>query len=98
MTEYSDSPRRREQGVPPFALKNPLLLPARRVMGFIGANGAGKSTTIRILMGLVYPRRGTVRLMGEPVPERQARRPSATSGSRPRTCGSTARRPWSSGT
>ncbi len=42
------------------------------IMGFIGANGAGKSTTIRILMGLVGPDRGRVHVLGQPIPERQA--------------------------
>jgi ABC-2 type transport system ATP-binding protein len=57
---------------PHFALEDiHLQLPAGGIMGFIGANGAGKSTTIRILMGLVRADRGTVRLMGEPMPERQ---------------------------
>ena len=36
-------------------------LPAGSIMGFIGANGAGKSTTIRILMGLVHQDKGAVR-------------------------------------
>ena len=43
------------------------------VMGFLGANGAGKSTTIRIMMGLVHPDRGSVRVLGLPVPAEQAR-------------------------
>ena len=37
-----------------------LELPTGSIMGFIGANGAGKSTTIRILMGLVHQDRGAV--------------------------------------
>jgi ABC-2 type transport system ATP-binding protein len=41
-------------------------------MGFIGANGAGKSTTIRILMGLVYQDRGSVNVLGNPMPAQQA--------------------------
>src|SRR5580765_7304751 len=41
-------------------------------MGFIGANGAGKSTTIRILMGLVHQDQGTVHVLGHPMPEEQA--------------------------
>src|SRR5580765_3316028 len=41
-----------------------LELPTGSIMGFIGANGAGKSTTIRILMGLVRQDRGTVRVLG----------------------------------
>lgn len=35
------------------------------VYGFLGRNGAGKSTTIRILMGITRPTRGEVRLFGE---------------------------------
>ena len=39
---------------PHFLLDNiSLELPEGSILGFIGANGAGKSTTIRILMGLV---------------------------------------------
>jgi branched-chain amino acid transport system ATP-binding protein len=36
----------------------------------IGANGAGKSTTLRAIMGLVAPRRGEVRFRGEPTRSR----------------------------
>lgn len=35
------------------------------VYGFLGRNGAGKSTTIRILMGITKPDRGEVCLFGE---------------------------------
>lgn len=35
------------------------------VYGFLGRNGAGKSTTIRILMGVTRPTKGEVRLFGE---------------------------------
>lgn len=34
------------------------------VMGLVGRNGAGKSTTIKILMNLVYPDGGDVRVLG----------------------------------
>ena len=34
------------------------------VTGFIGANGAGKSTTIKILMNLIKPARGEVKVFG----------------------------------
>ncbi len=49
-----------------------LELPTGTIMGFIGANGAGKSTTIRILMGLVHQDTGTVHVLGHPMPEEQA--------------------------
>ncbi|MGA2049270.1 MAG: ABC transporter ATP-binding protein [Terracidiphilus sp.] len=42
------------------------------VMGFIGANGAGKSTTIRILMGLVHQDEGAVQVLGHAMPADQA--------------------------
>ncbi len=45
-----------------------LELPTGSIMGFIGANGAGKSTTIRILMGLVHQDEGTVRVLGHAMP------------------------------
>jgi ABC-2 type transport system ATP-binding protein len=56
-----------------FSLENiHLELPTGSILGFIGANGAGKSTTIRILMGLVHQDEGTVRVLGCPMPAGQA--------------------------
>jgi ABC-2 type transport system ATP-binding protein len=49
-----------------------LELPTGSITGFIGANGAGKSTTIRILMGLMHQDRGTVHVLGHPMPAQQA--------------------------
>ena len=37
------------------------------IVTLIGANGAGKSTTIRTITGLLHPRRGQIRLEGEPI-------------------------------
>jgi ABC-2 type transport system ATP-binding protein len=34
------------------------------VFGFLGPNGAGKSTTIRLLLSLIYPTRGSARILG----------------------------------
>ncbi len=57
---------------PHFTLDNVnLLLPTGSIMGFIGANGAGKSTTIRILMGLVHQDAGSVHVLGHPMPAEQ---------------------------
>jgi ABC-2 type transport system ATP-binding protein len=58
---------------PHFSLENiHLELPTGSIMGFIGANGAGKSTTIRILMGLVHQDEGSVRVLGHSMPAEQA--------------------------
>jgi ABC-2 type transport system ATP-binding protein len=49
-----------------------LHVPRGSVMGFLGPNGSGKTTTIRMLLGLVTPTSGTVELLGEPVPRAAA--------------------------
>lgn len=46
-----------------------LAVPAGGVHGFLGPNGSGKTTTIRMLLGLARPTRGTMRLFGRPVPQ-----------------------------
>jgi ABC-2 type transport system ATP-binding protein len=57
---------------PHFSLENVHLeLPTGSIMGFIGANGAGKSTTIRILMGLVHQDQGAVQVLGHQMPAEQ---------------------------
>ena len=50
-----------------------LLVPRGSVMGFLGPNGSGKTTTIRMLLGLVTPTSGQVELLGEPIPQASAR-------------------------
>jgi len=42
------------------------------IVGFVGANGAGKSTTITTLLGFINPSEGGVKLFGEPVTARTA--------------------------
>jgi ABC-2 type transport system ATP-binding protein len=49
-----------------------LQIPYGSIDGYIGATGAGKSTTIRILMGLVHQDRGDVRVLGHQMPRDQA--------------------------
>ena len=44
-----------------------LRIPPGTVYGFLGRNGAGKSTTIRMLLGMVQPSRGTAELLGHGV-------------------------------
>jgi ABC-2 type transport system ATP-binding protein len=41
-----------------------LAVPPGSVYGFLGPNGSGKTTTIRMLLGLMHPTDGTFRLLG----------------------------------
>lgn len=41
-----------------------LSVPAKCIYGFLGANGAGKTTGIKILMGLQFATSGSVRILG----------------------------------
>ncbi|MGW1704658.1 ATP-binding cassette domain-containing protein [Streptomyces sp. NPDC002206] len=45
-----------------------LSVPGGSVFGFLGPNGSGKTTTIRMLMGLIDPTSGTARVLGHPMP------------------------------
>ena len=38
--------------------------------GFLGPNGSGKTTTVRMLLGLVFATSGSIELIGHPVPRR----------------------------
>ncbi len=46
-----------------------LLVPRGGVHGFLGPNGSGKTTTIRMLLGLARPTDGSMRLFGRDVPQ-----------------------------
>ena len=47
-----------------------LAVPAGGVHGFLGPNGSGKTTTIRMLLGLARATNGSMRLLGVDVPGR----------------------------
>ena len=49
-----------------FSLENlSLTLPSGCIMGLVGENGAGKSTTIRMILGLTRPDRGEITVFGQ---------------------------------
>jgi ABC-2 type transport system ATP-binding protein len=45
-----------------------LAVPAGSVYGFLGPNGSGKTTTIRMLLGLAFPTSGTADVLGARIP------------------------------
>jgi ABC-2 type transport system ATP-binding protein len=46
-----------------------LAVPAGSVYGFLGPNGSGKTTTIRMLLGLAFPTGGSAALLGVGMPD-----------------------------
>lgn len=60
------------KGAQPTIQDLSLAVPKGSVYGFLGHNGAGKSTTIRLLLGLLKPSAGTVRMFGMPLANNKA--------------------------
>ena len=51
---------------PGFEMKDlNLSLPEGTIMGLVGENGAGKSTTIRLMLGMILPDSGSINVLGE---------------------------------
>ncbi len=44
-----------------------------QVLGYLGPNGSGKTTSIKCLLGLIQPTDGSVRLFGQPASDAAAR-------------------------
>lgn len=55
-----------ESGAGPVLEDVDLRIEARDFLGLIGPNGGGKTTLLKILLGLLAPQRGRVRVFGEP--------------------------------
>ena len=62
-----------------------LAVAAGTVHALLGENGAGKSTMVKILSGLVQPNSGEIRICGELAPPRQPAASLRASGCRPRS-------------
>ncbi|HEV3116061.1 MAG TPA: ATP-binding cassette domain-containing protein, partial [Gemmataceae bacterium] len=45
-----------------------LEVPTGSIYGFIGPNGSGKTTTLRMIMRILLPDRGTIRVLGQEHP------------------------------
>lgn len=55
-----------------FSLQNiSFILPQGCIMGLVGQNGAGKSTTLKAILGLVRPDSGSVKLFGQELRENE---------------------------
>jgi ABC-2 type transport system ATP-binding protein len=50
-----------------------LAVPRGAVYGFLGPNGSGKTTTIRMLLGLAFATSGSAELLGVPMPQGSTR-------------------------
>jgi ABC-2 type transport system ATP-binding protein len=50
-----------------------LAVPSGAVYGFLGPNGSGKTTTIRMLLGLIFATEGVISVLGADVPKHAGR-------------------------
>ena len=53
-----------------FALRDlSMTVPAGSIYGFLGPNGSGKTTTIRLMLGMIEPEHGTIDVLGHAMPK-----------------------------
>lgn len=71
MTAIEVRELRKSYGLKPAVDGLSLSVPRGSFFGFLGANGAGKSTTIRMLTGLIPADSGTIELLGLPMPAQE---------------------------
>ncbi len=59
-----------KKSFPGFTLDLPeLTLPAGAILGLVGENGSGKSTTIKLILDIANADEGSIRLLGQDTPE-----------------------------
>ena len=65
----------RYPGSPQPTLKNVnLTIPVHSTVGFVGASGSGKTTTVDMILGLLEPQEGTLNIDGQPITTANRRR------------------------
>jgi branched-chain amino acid transport system ATP-binding protein len=75
------------------ALKNvSLTINEGEIVTLIGANGAGKSTTLMSICGVTPPRHGEILFRGQPIQNLSPRRSSASASARCRKAATSSRR------
>jgi ABC-type multidrug transport system ATPase subunit len=73
LTKRFGGGRRQRSGGGQLAVNHiDLAVPSGSVYGFLGPNGSGKTTTIRMLLGLIQPTAGNHEMFGMPMPDCQA--------------------------
>ena len=66
---------------PVYALRGlDLRVPTGSVMGLLGPNGSGKTTTLSCILGLLRPQIGTVRFRGQEIPSQRRQHPRPVHG------------------
>lgn len=61
------------QGGSPVLSNLDLVIPARTTVGFVGGTGAGKTTLVDVILGLLTPDSGEIRADGTPITNRNLR-------------------------
>src|SRR2546426_4269403 len=74
MTYAIETAQRRYRAGKAFELPaRDLHVPTGSIYGFLGPNGSGKTTTIRLILGLLQPLNGRITVLGRPMPAEYAR-------------------------
>lgn len=71
----------RYPNAPDLALRDvDITIPARNKVGFVGATGSGKTTTVDVILGLLEPQDGSLKIDGQPITATNCRQWQQTIG------------------